>query len=231
MPPVVYPPIPAKPEKPEEKEEKKQEDKKSETKEETSKEADTGAKAEIRDLTGSETKSGKIKAVININTLTEGKVQVKAGDKSYTVSLEAKELKVGDKVKVFAKKGNKYVIVSKKTNTVRENGLTLSLTPGNDYAISDIENAKKIEDKIFKAVSLKKKTVSVKVGDKVKIELSDKVDKANIKSVSYIFDSPNISINKKGVLKGKISGTVNITVKIRLKNNRVKTLKLKINVK
>lgn len=231
VPPVVYPPIPAKPEKPEEKEEKKQEDKKSETKEETPKEADAGAKAEIRGLTGSETKSGKIKTVISIDALAEGKVQVKAGDKSYTVSLEAKELKVGDKVKVFAKKGNKYVIVSKKTNTVRENGLTLSLTPGNDYAISDIENAKKIEDKIFKAVSLKKKTVSVKVGDKVKIELSDKVDKANIKSVSYIFDSPNISINKKGVLKGKISGTVNITVKIRLKNNRVKTLKLKINVK
>lgn len=230
VPPVVYPPVPAKPEKPEEKEEKKQEDKKSETKEETPKEVDTGAKAEIRDLTGSETKSGKIKAVININALTEGKVQVKAGDKSYTVSLEAKELKVGDKVKVFAKKGNKYVIVSKKTNTVRENGLTLSLTPGNDYVIVDMKATKKIEDKIFNSIKLKKNTISVKVGEKAAIKLPSKVDKENIKSISYIVKGKNISVNKKGLIKGKISGTVNVIVKIRLKNDRVKTVTLKVKV-
>lgn len=230
VPPVVYPPVPAKPEKPEEKEEKKQEDKKSETKEETPKEVDTGAKAEIRDLTGSETKSGKIKAVININALTEGKVQVKAGDKSYTVSLEAKELKVGDKVKVFSKKGNKYVIVSKKTNTVRENGLTLSLTPGNDYVIVDMKATKKIEDKIFNSIKLKKNTISVKVGEKAAIKLPSKVDKENIKSISYIVKGKNISVNKKGLIKGKISGTVNVIVKIRLKNDRVKTVTLKVKV-
>ena len=241
VPPVVYPPIPSKPEKTEEKENtKKEEEKKTEEKndkteikeevgKEAEKEANNETKKEIQILKGKETKTGKVKAVVKTDILTDKKVQITAGDKSYSI-YTSKKLKAGDKVKIFIKKGNRYEIVSKESNTVGEKGLALSLASGNDYVIVDMKAAKKIEDKIFNSIKLKKNTISVEVGEKAAIKLSSKVDKENIKSISYIVKDKNISVNKKGLIKGKISGTVDIVVKIRLKNDKVKIVKLKVKV-
>lgn len=162
-------------------------------------------------------------------------VTVAAGEKSFVVKTEAKNLTAGTKLKAMAidTKTNKYVLVDSKTFKVDKNGnIKVSLPAGKTYQLMPVEEAKQIEKEILKTVQAKKPVVEVKKGKKAKVQFSSKLDMNNVAKITYKSEKKSVAkVDAKGNVIAKKKGTAVIKAVVTLKNGKKKTLEIKYKVK
>ena len=157
------------------------------------------------------------------------------GNVKYTVTTDSKNLtdNVAMKVFVINKKTGAYELVNGKTyKTDKDGNLNFSLAKGGDYTLLSTKEAAKIEKAILKTVAPKKTKVTVKKGKATTFALSSKLNKNNVKKITYKSSKKSVAtVNKKGKITAKKKGTAFVKATVTLKNGKTKTVSMKITVK
>lgn len=166
---------------------------------------------------------------------TEVTVTVAAGESSYVVKADAKDLTAGTNLKVMAidPKTNQYVVVNAKTYKADADGnVKLTLPAGTTYQLMTEQEAAKAEKEILQTVKAKKSTVSVKKGKTTKVQLSSKLNMANVTKVTYVSSKKSVvKVSTNGKVTAKKKGTAVVKMKVTLKNGKTKVVKTKVTVK
>lgn len=166
---------------------------------------------------------------------TEVTVTVAAGESSYVVKADAKDLTAGTKLKVMAvdPKTNEYVMVNAKTYKVDADGnIKLTLPAGTTYQLMTEQEAAKAEKEILQTVKAKKSAVSVKKGKTTKVQFSSKLNMANVTKVTYVSSKKSVvKVSTTGKVTAKKKGTAVVKMKVTLKNGKTKVVKTKVTVK
>lgn len=77
-----------------------------------------------------------------------------------------------------------------------------------------------------------KTSTTVEKGKKTSVQMSSKLDMDNVESITYSTSKKSVAtVSKSGKVTAKQAGTVTITVTVTLKNGKIKTVKMKVNVK
>ncbi|MCI7106661.1 MAG: alpha-amylase family glycosyl hydrolase [Agathobacter sp.] len=162
-------------------------------------------------------------------------VTVTDGKKSYTVKADAEDLTAGTKLKVVAidPKTQKYVLVNAKTYKVGKNGdVKVSLPGGETYQLMDTKEAAAVEKEIYRTITVKASSATVKKGKSTKVEMSSKLDMDNVSKITYTSSKKSVAtVSKTGKITTKKAGTVTVKAKVTLKNGKTKTVSMKIKVK
>lgn len=162
-------------------------------------------------------------------------VTVTDGKKSYTVKADAEDLTAGTKLKVVAidPKTQKYVLVNAKTYKVGKNGdVKVSLPGGETYQLMDTKEAAAVEKEIYRTITVKDSSATVKKGKSTKVEMSSKLDMDNVSKITYTSSKKSVAtVSKTGKVTTKKAGTVTVKAKVTLKNGKTKTVSMKIKVK
>lgn len=162
-------------------------------------------------------------------------VTVAAGDKEFTVKVDAEELTAGAKLKVVAidSKTKKYVLVNAKTYTVSKDGdVKVSLPTGKTYELVTGKEASTIEKQILNTVKVKKSSATVKKGKKTTLQMSSKLDMQNVSKITYTSSKKSVAtVNKDGKVTAQKAGTATVKAKVTLMNGKTKTVTMKIKVK
>lgn len=166
---------------------------------------------------------------------TEVTVTVAAGESSYVVKADAKDLTAGTKLKVMAvdPKTNEYVMVNAKSYKVDADGnIKLTLPAGTTYQLMTEQEAAKAEKEILQTVKAKKSAVSVKKGKTTKVQFSSKLNMANVTKVTYVSSKKSVvKVSTTGKVTAKKKGTAVVKMKVTLKNGKTKVVKTKVTVK
>ena len=166
---------------------------------------------------------------------TEVTVAVAAGESSYVVKADAKDLTAGTKLKVMAvdPKTNEYVMVNAKSYKVDADGnIKLTLPAGTTYQLMTEQEAAKAEKEILQTVKAKKSAVSVKKGKTTKVQFSSKLNMANVTKVTYVSSKKSVvKVSTTGKVTAKKKGTAVVKMKVTLKNGKTKVVKTKVTVK
>lgn len=166
---------------------------------------------------------------------TEVSVTVTAGENSYVVKADAKDLTAGTNLKVMAidPKTNQYVMVNAKTYKVDADGnVKLTLPAGIIYQLMTEQEAAKAEKEVLQTVKAKKSAVSVKKGKTAKVQLSGKLNMANVTKVTYVSSKKSVvKVSTNGKVTAKKKGTAVVKMKVTLKNGKTKVVKTKVTVK
>lgn len=159
----------------------------------------------------------------------------KNGDAKFTVEVDAKDLKAGAKLQVYAiDKNGKPVIVDTSKNNVKvtkDGDVKLNISGTGDFQVVTPKEAAKIEKAIEKSVKPEKTNVTVKEGEKATFKLDDGCNKDNIAKITYESSNANIKVNKNGKITVKEAGKATITATVTLANGKTKTIKMKIKAK
>ena len=198
----------------------------------------TGASATVSGTKGqiSSEAAGKIAEAAGTNSVAIA-VEVKdsKGNVKYTVTTDSKNLtdNVAMKVFVINEKTGAYELVNGKTyKTDKDGNLNFSLAKGGDYTLLSTKEAAKIEKAILKTVAPKKTKVTVKKGKATTFALSSKLNKNNVKKITYKSSKKSVAtVNKKGKITAKKKGTAFVKATVTLKNGKTKTVSMKITVK
>lgn len=157
------------------------------------------------------------------------------GNVKYTVTTDSKNLTDNVSMKVFVinKKTGAYELVNGKTyKTNKDGNLKFSLSKGGDYTLLSTKEAAKIEKAILKTVAPKKTKATVKKGKATTLALSSKLNKNNVKKITYKSSKKSVAtVNKKGKITAKKKGTASVKATVTLKNGKTKTVSMKITVK
>ena len=157
------------------------------------------------------------------------------GNVKYTVTTDSKNLTDNVSMKVFVinKKTGAYELVNGKTyKTNKDGNLKFSLSKGGDYTLLSTKEAAKIEKAILKTVAPKKTKATVKKGKATTLALSSKLNKNNVKKITYKSSKKSVAtVNKKGKITAKKKGTAFVKATVTLKNGKTKTVSMKITVK
>lgn len=157
------------------------------------------------------------------------------GNVKYTVTTDSKNLTDNVSMKVFVinKKTGAYELVNGKTyKTNKDGNLKFSLSKGGDYTLLSTKEAAKIEKAILKTVAPKKTKATVKKGKATTFALSSKLNKNNVKKITYKSSKKSVAtVNKKGKITAKKKGTASVKATVTLKNGKTKTVSMKITVK
>ena len=157
------------------------------------------------------------------------------GNVKYTVTTDSKNLtdNVAMKVFVINEKTGAYELVNGKTyKTDKDGNLKFSLAKGGDYTLLSTKEAAKIEKAILKTVAPKKTKATVKKGKATTLALSSKLNKNNVKKITYKSSKKSVAtVNKKGKITAKKKGTASVKATVTLKNGKTKTVSMKITVK
>lgn len=166
---------------------------------------------------------------------TEVTVTVAAGESSYVVKADAKDLTAGTNLKVMAvdPKTNEYVMVNAKSYKVDADGnIKLTLPAGTTYQLMTEQEAAKAEKEILQTVKAKKSAVSVKKGKTTKVQFSSKLNMANVTKVTYVSSKKSVvKVSTTGKVTAKKKGTAVVKMKVTLKNGKTKVVKTKVTVK
>ena len=199
-------------------------------------EVKTTGTASKKNVTG--TISGDVISHITSTTGTENTevtVTVAAGESSYVVKADANDLTAGTNLKVMAidPKTNEYVMVNAKSYKVDADGnIKLTLPAGTTYQLMTEQEAAKAEKEILQTVKAKKSAVSVKKGKTTKVQLSSKLNMANVTKVTYVSSKKSVvKVSSTGKVTAKKKGTAVVKMKVTLKNGKTKVVKTKVTVK
>ncbi len=129
------------------------------------------------------------------------------------------------------------------STTLDANGEVLNLDDGVEpdvsVAMEDMYNYgslykilwKQDDTALFKSVALKKASLSLKKGKKYTISFKKKFDRTSASSISYKTSKKTIAtVSQSGVVLAKKKGSATITVTIKGKSGKKKTLKMRVNV-
>lgn len=157
------------------------------------------------------------------------------GKTKYSVQADAEDLTAGNKLYLYeinAKTG-KLVMVNAKTYKVSKAGsVSVSSTQKAAYQLVSADEAKAINKAILKTVEPKKTSATVKKGKKTALSLSSKLDKDNVKTITYVSSKKSVAtVSKTGKITAKKAGTAVVKAKVTLKNGSTKTVTMKIKVK
>lgn len=170
-------------------------------------------------------------------TDVEVTMTAKAADGSikYKVKVDAGNLLAGEELYLYKlnTKTGEYIIVNAKTYNVSESGsVAVSIKNKATYALVDTAQSDQIVKEIKSTIKPKKSSVSVKQGKNTTLALSSKVNKSNIKSITYTTSRKSVAVVKKsGKIVSKGKGTAVVKAKVTLKNGMTKTIKMKVRVK
>jgi arabinogalactan endo-1,4-beta-galactosidase len=166
-------------------------------------------------------------------------ISVKAVDASgatkYTVKVNAQDLTAGTKLYIYKldTKTGAYTMVNSKTYTVSAAGnVSVSLDKKATYELVDAKTAKAIDKAILATVKTAKSSATVKAGKKTSLTLSSKLNKANVKSITYTTSKKSVAtVSKSGKVTAKKAGTATVKAKVTLLNGKTKTVTMKVKVK
>ena len=163
-------------------------------------------------------------------------VQVKNanGDVKYTVSVSAENVKNNKSLKAFVvnRKTGEYELINSKTYKAEDGNLNASFGKKGDYVLLTTKEAARIEKEILKTIAPKKAKATVKKGKTTKFKLDSKLNQNNVKKVTYKTSKKSIAtVNKNGKIKANRKGTVTIKATVTLKNEKTKTVSMKIAVR
>lgn len=163
-------------------------------------------------------------------------VQVKNanGDVKYTVSVSAENVKNNKSLKAFVvnRKTGEYELINSKTYKAKDGNLNASFGKKGDYVLLTTKEAARIEKEILKTIAPKKTTATVKKGKTTEFKLDSKLNQNNVKKVTYKTSKKSIAtVNKNGKIKANRKGTVTIKATVTLKNEKTKTVSMKIAVR
>ena len=180
--------------------------------------------------------AGKIAEAVGTDSVAiTVEVKDSKGNVKYTVTTDSKNLTDNVSMKVFVinKKTGAYELVNGKTyKTNKDGNLKFSLSKGGDYTLLSTKEAAKIEKAILKTVAPKKTKVTVKKGKATTFALSSKLNKNNVKKITYKSSKKSVAtVNKKGKITAKKKGTAFVKATVTLKNGKTKTVSMKITVK
>ena len=180
--------------------------------------------------------AGKIAEAVGTDSVAiTVEVKDSKGNVKYTVTTDSKNLtdNVAMKVFVINEKTGAYELVNGKTyKTDKDGNLNFSLAKGGDYTLLSTKEAAKIEKAILKTVAPKKTKVTVKKGKATTFALSSKLNKNNVKKITYKSSKKSVAtVNKKGKITAKKKGTASVKATVTLKNGKTKTVSMKITVK
>ncbi|MCR5638194.1 MAG: Ig-like domain-containing protein [Lachnospiraceae bacterium] len=205
-----------------------------------------------------EEKNGKVTATIpgtlvaQIKEFAGDNVQLKvyakdySGAIKYTAAVYASNLKNGTTLKPFYTSNNSedVTMYGNKTFKVAKDGsVTLSLKPlsnvGNSgasgeefYILLNKADTTAAEKAIRSSIKLTRSSKTITAGKSYTISLSKTVDKDNIKKITYSSSNKSVAtVSSKGKVKAVKKGSATIKVVVTLKNNKTKTLNLKVTVK
>lgn len=100
------------------------------------------------------------------------------------------------------------------------------------YELVSGKESQKINKKIYNSIKVGKTSVNVKKGKKIQFSLNSKLNKANIKSITYASSKKKVaSVSSKGKITAKKKGNVTVKAKVVLKNGMYKTISIKVKVK
>lgn len=163
-------------------------------------------------------------------------VQVKNanGDVKYAVSVSAKNVKNNKSLKAFVvnRKTGEYELINSKTYKAEDGNLNASFGKKGDYVLLTTKEAARIEKEILKTIAPKKTKATVKKGKTTEFKLESKLNQNNVKKVTYKTSKKSIAtVNKNGKIKANRKGTVTIKATVTLKNEKTKTVSMKIAVR
>lgn len=156
------------------------------------------------------------------------------GDVKYTVSVSAKNVKNNKSLKAFVvnRKTGEYELINSKTYKAKDGNLNASFGKKGDYVLLTTKEAARIEKEILKTIAPKKTKATVKKGKTTEFKLDSKLNQNNVKKVTYKTSKKSIAtVNKNGKIKANRKGTVTIKATVTLKNEKTKTVSMKIAVR
>lgn len=161
-------------------------------------------------------------------------VQNANGDVKYAVSVSAKNVKNNKSLKAFVvnRKTGEYELINSKTYKAEDGNLNASFGKKGDYVLLTTKEAARIEKEILKTIAPKKTKATVKKGKTTEFKLDSKLNQNNVKKVTYKTSKKSIAtVNKNGKIKANRKGTVTIKATVTLKNEKTKTVSMKIAVR
>lgn len=156
------------------------------------------------------------------------------GDVKYTVSVSAKNVKNNKSLKAFVvnRKTGEYELINSKTYKAKDGNLNASFGKKGDYVLLTTKEAARIEKEILKTIAPKKTKATVKKGKTTEFKFDSKLNQNNVKKVTYKTSKKSIAtVNKNGKIKANRKGTVTIKATVTLKNEKTKTVSMKIAVR
>lgn len=157
------------------------------------------------------------------------------GKEQYKVSVYTKDLVAGNALYIYElnTKTGEYIMVNSKTYKINNEGnVQVSMNNNKNYELVSVKESQKINNKIYNSISAGKTSANVKKGKKIQFGLNSKLNKANIKSITYSSSKKKTAtVSNKGKISAKKKGTVTIKAKVVLKNGMKKTISMQIKIK
>lgn len=177
--------------------------------------------------------------IIKAAGTTDVKITITAKDETgreqYKVSVYTKDLAAGNKLYIYElnTKTGEYTMVNSREYTVSNTGnIQISMKDNKTYELISGKESQKINKKIYNSIKVGKTSVNVKKGKKIQFSLNSKLNKANIKSITYASSKKKVaSVSSKGKITAKKKGNVTVKAKVVLKNGMYKTISMKVKVK
>lgn len=158
-----------------------------------------------------------------------------AGKTVYTVTVNAGDLKTGEKLRIFKynEKTGEYILCNNKDYKVSsKGGVALTIKGNSDYKLLNRTDADKVVKNILATVKVSSSSKTLSKGKTTKISLSKKLNMANVSRITYSSTKSSVAkVDKKGKITAKKSGTATVKAKVTLKNGKTKTVTMKIKVK
>lgn len=156
------------------------------------------------------------------------------GTVKYTIKTNTKDLAPNNSLKLYKTGSNAdgYVMVDAKTYTVNAAGnVSVSVNKKATYVLVTAEEAKQINTQIKKTITPKVSSVTLNKGKTTVFTLGSDANTENIKSITYTSNKPAVAtVGKNGKITAKKAGTATISAKVKLKNGKTKTIKMKVTV-
>jgi hypothetical protein len=182
-----------------------------------------------------------VRVVVTKNTLDQARALSSTDNSSITLHVDAaggKEVsltfKYNDDTKatayIYEKKGDNYVMTSKKTTiSALSSGSGVLLTAG-EYEMMTGSDATAGNNAIVSSVSTNKSKVAMKKGKSSKVSLTG-AGRSSVKKVTYSTSNSSVArVSSSGRVSGLKKGTATVTAKITFKNGTVKRVKVKVSV-
>lgn len=156
------------------------------------------------------------------------------GTVKYTLKANTKNITPGSSLKLYKTGSNadEYVMVDANTYTVNAAGnVSVSVNKKATYVLVTAEEAKQINTQIKKTITPKASSVTLNKGKTTFFALGSNANTENIKSITYTSNKSAVAtVGKNGKITAKKAGTATISAKVKLKNGKTKTIKMKVTV-